>query len=112
VIRQVDAAGGLVVFFGLGSGQYRDNASPGDRDAVIGENRARRLDRDDPARADEKVECFYLAKPLVDVIARRLGARQAIRALRSLLSGQNAAGTVLPMPMVSILLRSVPLLTR
>src|SRR5258707_1036042 len=45
-------------------------------------------------------------------MAERLGARQAINSDRPLISGQNFAGTVLPMPSVSILSPSVPLLTK
>src|SRR3989304_3562688 len=48
----------------------------------------------------------------MDTIARRLGARQAISSLRFFVSGQNFAGTVLPMPMVSILPAATPLDTR
>src|SRR5260221_8184049 len=54
----------------------------------------------------------YLPGPLIETMARRLGARQAISSDRPLISGQNFAGTVLPMPSVSILSPSVPLLTR
>jgi hypothetical protein len=112
VVRQLDAAGGGEGAPGLLRGEQGDDASPGDRYAVIGENRARRLDRNDPARADEEVDLFYRAKPLSEMIARRLGARQAISSLRFLVSGQNFAGTVLPMPMVSTLSRSTPFPTR
>src|SRR5712671_4217438 len=62
---------------------------------------------------DCKLETYcYLPGPLIETMARRLGARQAISSDRPLISGQNFAGTVLPMPSVSILSPSVPLLTR
>src|SRR3990172_9304942 len=54
----------------------------------------------------------YLAGPLMDTIARRLGARQAISSLRFFVSGQNCAGTVLPMPMVWTFAAATPLDTR
>jgi hypothetical protein len=110
VVRQLDVRCGLVGALGLGRGEQREDAAAGDGDAVVGENGARGLDRDDPARADEEIDS-YRAAPLIEMLARRLGARQAISSLRSLLSGQNFAGTVLPMPMVSTLSRATPLLT-
>jgi hypothetical protein len=110
VIGQPDASRGFVAALGFRSRAHRDDAAAGHGHAVIGQNRGRRLDRDDPAGADEKIDS-YRAGPLIDTIARRLGARQAISALWSLVSGQNFAGTVLPMPIVSTLLRSTPFST-
>jgi len=111
VVRQLDVFRGVIATLGLRSGAQRDDAAARDGEAVIGENGARGLDRDDPASADEEIDP-YLAGPLIETIARRLGARQAISSLRFLMSGQNFAGTVLPMPIVSILSRAVPLPTR
>src|SRR4029077_19129043 len=98
VIRQVDALRRLAALQRLVGGQHRRDTAAGHGDAVVGEHRAGGLDRDDPARADEQIDS-YRAGPLREMMARRLGARQAMSALRSLSSGQNFAGTVLPMPM-------------
>src|SRR5439155_19777918 len=46
----------------LARGQHRDDAPPGDRDAVIVEHRSRGLDRDHPARADEEVDRLHFLK--------------------------------------------------
>jgi hypothetical protein len=53
VIREVDALRGLVSLQGLVGRQQRENAAARDGDAVIVQDRAGGLDRDDAARADE-----------------------------------------------------------
>src|SRR5262249_60663585 len=107
---RLPASRGLVGAPGFGAGKSGQDAAAVHREAVIVEDRACRLDRDDPARADEQIDS-YRAVPLREMIARRFGARHAISSLRSLLSGQNFAGTVLPIPMVSTLSGATPLAT-
>jgi hypothetical protein len=79
------------------------------RDRVVLENRARRLDRDDPAGADKEA---YLGVPWTSTTTRRLGLRHSIRPLRSFWSGQDLTGSVLPKPRVSTFAWSTPFDTR
>ena len=80
------------------------------RDGVMLEDRARRLDRDDPAGAEEEAWC-YLGVPWTSTTTRRLGARHSISCLRGC-CGQDFTGSVLPKPSVSTLEASTPLETR
>jgi len=71
-------------------------------DGMVFEYRARRLDGNDPARAEEERCCRYLGVPWISTTTRRFGARHWISALRSFWSGQDFSGRVLPKPKVSI----------
>src|SRR5580765_2198570 len=83
-----------------------------DRDGVLLQHRPGRLDRDDPAGAEEGA-CFrYRGVPCTSTTTRRLGARHSISAARFASSGQDFTGRVLPKPNTSTLPASVPFETR
>lgn len=88
------------------------DAAAADGDGVVLQDRARRLDRQDPAGAKDEAACCYLGVPWTSTTTRRLGARQEIRPLRSFWSGQDCTGRVLPKPRVSTLEASTPFDTR
>ena len=96
----------------LGRRQERFDPAGAQGNGVFFENRPRRFDGDDPARAEEKRCCRYLGVPWISTTTRRLGARQVINAPRSFWSGQDFSGRVLPKPKVSILLALAPYDTR
>ena len=96
---------------GLGGRKNCFDLAVADRDGVVVQNRARRLDRDDPAGAEEGT-LRYLGEPCTSTTTLRLGARHSIRALRSFVSGQDFAGSVLPKPKTSTLPASAPFDTR
>src|SRR5687767_11946988 len=81
-------------------------------DGVVLEDCARRLDRNDPAGAEERSLGRYLGVPWTSTTTRRLGDRHSISPLRSFWSGQALTGSVLPKPRVSTLDASTPLETR
>src|SRR2546421_6380288 len=83
----------------LRRGQHRFDIAVAHRDRMLGENAAGRLDRNEPARLDEK-RC-YLGAPWISTSTRRFGARQSMSPLRSFWSGQDFTGVVLPKPKVS-----------
>ena len=66
MLARLEAPGGLL------RGQHRGDASCGDRDTVILEDRARGLDRDHPARADEEVDGLHVQEPVskINVLSR------------------------------------------
>src|SRR6266850_8028214 len=78
---------------------------------MLGEHRAGRLDRNEPARLEDEAS-GYLGVPCISTTTRRLGARQAIIAARSFWSGQDFSGMVLPKPKVSTCEASRPFDTR
>jgi len=80
-------------------------------DGMLLEHRARGLDRNDPAGAEEGA-LRYLGEPCTSTTTRRFGPRQSIVDLRSFWSGQDFTGSVLPKPKTSTLPASVPLDTR
>jgi len=80
-------------------------------DGVMLQDRARRLDRYDPAGAEEKTVA-YLGVPWTSTTTRRFGDRHSISPLRSFWSGQDLTGSVLPKPSVSTLSAPTPLETR
>src|SRR5690349_1477990 len=80
-------------------------------DGVLGEDAACRLDRNEPARLEEK-RLAYFGVPWISTSTRRLGARHSMSTLRSFWSGQDFTGVVLPKPKVSTLAASTPFDTR
>ena len=97
---------------GLRRGEDRLDLAVADRDGVLLQDRARRLDRDDPAGAEENALFRYLGVPWISTTTRRFGLRHSISAARWLLSGQDFTGRVLPKPKTSTLPASAPFDTR
>src|SRR5689334_25271970 len=91
--------------------QQRFDLAVAHGDGVVGEDTARRLDRNEPAGEGDKAAA-YLGVPWISTTTRRLGARHSITALRSFWSGQDFTGAVLPKPRVSTFEASAPLETR
>src|SRR5687768_3073403 len=96
---------------GLPCGENLLDAAVAHRDGVLLKDRPRRLDRYDPAGADENF-LLYLGVPWTSTTTRRFGARHSMVALRSFWSGQALTGSVLPKPRVSTLAASTPFDTR
>lgn len=94
----------------LGRGQQRFDIAVAHGDGMLGEDTAGRLDRNEPARLDEK-GC-YLGAPWISTSTRRFGARHSMSPLRSFWSGQDFTGVVLPKPKVSTFDASTPFETR
>src|SRR5919197_5587005 len=95
----------------LRHGQHRFDVAVAHGDGVLGENAACRLDRNEPARLEEK-RARYFGVPWISTSTRRFGARHSMSALRSFWSGQDFTGVVLPKPKVSTLDASTPFDTR
>ena len=111
MVRQVDALVCGKALFGLRGGNNLLDGAVAYRDGMVLENRARWLDRNDPAGGDDEV-LLYLGVPWTSTTTRRFGLRHSINPLRSFWSGQDFTGSVLPKPSVSTFEASTPLDTR
>src|ERR1041385_8247265 len=92
-------------------GQDSFDLAVADRDGVVLEDRPGRLDREDPAR-DEERALRYRGEPWTSTTTRRFGPRHSISAARFFSSGQDLTGSVLPKPNTSTLAGSAPFDTR
>ena len=90
--------------------KHRFDLAVAERDGMLRQDCAGRLDRNQPAWQEEVVR--YLGVPWISTTTRRLGDRHSISALRSFWSGHDFSGRVLPKPRVSTFEASTPLETR
>ena len=104
VTRQVEAARCIVARGRVRGRKDGDDFPVLDRDTVVIEHRCVGFDGNDPARVNQAIDRFHSIPkprvsagpqdarrpgPLMEMIARRLGARHAISCLRFFASGQN-----------------------
>lgn len=93
-------------------GKDRFDFAVANGDGMVLEDRPGRLDRDDPAGAEEGAGFRYLGVPCTSTTTLRFGPRHSISAARFFSSGQDLTGRVLPKPNTSTFAGSAPFDTR